>query len=115
MFCEVYLQEEPTVELFRDFFHLNARLNSLTAPILNLAECRFRKGKKLIFLMPNITATPRIGIKHGSTAGTPLLLMKILCRVTVLTDSTMDIHCLSGLLPKNDKHMHHNLLSSGLF
>ena len=23
VFCEVYLQEEPTVELFRDFFHLN--------------------------------------------------------------------------------------------
>ena len=25
VFCEVYLQEEPTVELFRDFFHLNRR------------------------------------------------------------------------------------------
>ena len=23
VFCEVYLQEEPSVELFRDFFHLN--------------------------------------------------------------------------------------------
>ena len=25
VFCEVYLQEEPSVELFRDFFHLNHR------------------------------------------------------------------------------------------
>ena len=25
VFCEVYLQEEPTVKLFRDFFHLKER------------------------------------------------------------------------------------------
>ena len=96
---QVYLQEEPTVELFRDFFHLNRLLNFLTVLTLNLVEYRFRKGKKLTFLMLDITATPRIGIRHGSTAGTLHLLMKILCRVTVLTDSAMNIHCLSNLLP----------------
>ena len=57
----------------------------------------------------------KVMIKHGSTVGTLRLLMKILCRVIMLTDSAMNIHCLSGLLPENDKHMFHSLLSSGLF
>ena len=32
VFCEVYLQEEPTVELFRDFFHLNRRTEFSDGP-----------------------------------------------------------------------------------
>ena len=30
--CEVYLQEEPSVELFRDFFHLSRRTKFSDGP-----------------------------------------------------------------------------------
>ena len=32
VFCEVYVQEEPTVELFRDFFLLNRRTEFVDGP-----------------------------------------------------------------------------------
>ena len=32
VFCQVYLQEEPSVELFRDFFHLNRRTEFSDGP-----------------------------------------------------------------------------------
>ena len=32
VFCEIYLQEEPTIELFRDFFHLNRRTEFSDGP-----------------------------------------------------------------------------------
>ena len=32
VFCEAYLQEEPTVELFRDFFYLNRRTEFTDGP-----------------------------------------------------------------------------------
>ena len=32
VFCEAYLQEEPTVELFRDFFYLNRRTEFIDGP-----------------------------------------------------------------------------------
>ena len=32
VFCEAYLQEEPIVELFRDFFHLNRRTEFVDGP-----------------------------------------------------------------------------------
>ena len=56
VFCEVYLQEEPTGELFRDFFHLN------------LVVSLFKSGRKLNSFMPNCTVTLRNGTRLGSTA-----------------------------------------------
>ena len=35
VFCEAYLQEEPAVELFRDFFYLNRRTEFVDGPIPN--------------------------------------------------------------------------------
>ena len=32
VFCEAYLQEEPTVELFRDFFYLNRQIEFTDGP-----------------------------------------------------------------------------------
>ena len=34
--CEVYLQEEPTVELFREYFHLNRQNECTNGPSLEL-------------------------------------------------------------------------------
>ena len=32
VFCEAYLQEGPTIELFRDFFYLNRRTEFVDGP-----------------------------------------------------------------------------------
>ena len=39
--CEVYLQEEPTVELFREYFYLTARTSVPMALAWNLVESQF--------------------------------------------------------------------------
>ena len=54
-------------------------------PTRNLGVYQFRREKKLISLMQNIIAIPKIGTKLGFIAGVLPLLEKIPCRVTVLT------------------------------
>ena len=81
--CEAFFQEEPTVELFRDLFHLNRCTEFTDGSIRSWVAWRFRKGKRSHTLTPNCIATPKNGIRHGFTTRTPLLLKKIHCRVTV--------------------------------
>ena len=45
VFCEVYLQEEPTMELFRDFFHLNRRTEFSDGPNTKLGDISIQKRK----------------------------------------------------------------------
>ena len=90
----MYLQEEPTVELFRDFFHLNYRTE--LGPILNLVASPFRKGRMLVSLTPNFTVPLRIGTRLGSIVRILPLKMRILCRVTVLTGLPTHIHFRNG-------------------
>ena len=45
VFCEVYLQEEPTVELFKDFFHLNRRTEFTDGPNTELGGVSIQKRK----------------------------------------------------------------------
>ena len=59
--------------------------------------------------------TPKIGTKHGFIVRILLLLKKTLSRVTVLTVLATATHYLNDSQPKNDKLMHLNLPSSGLF
>ena len=47
--CEVYLQEEPTVELFRDFFHLNHRTEFSDGPNTELGGVSIQKRKEVDF------------------------------------------------------------------
>ena len=49
VFCEVYLQEEPTVELFRDFFHLNRRTEFSDGPNTELGGVSIQKRKEVDF------------------------------------------------------------------
>ena len=77
--CEVFFQEEPTVELFRDLFHLNRRTEFTDGSNTELGGVAFRKGKRSHTLTPNCIATPKNGIRHGSTAKTPPLLVRIPC------------------------------------
>ena len=45
VFYEVYLQEEPTVDLFRDFFHLNRRTEFSDGPNTELGGVSIQKRK----------------------------------------------------------------------
>ena len=49
VFCEVYLQEEPSVELFRDFFHLNCRTEFSDGPNTDLGRVSIQKRKEVDF------------------------------------------------------------------
>ena len=49
VFCEVYLQEELTVELFRDFFHLNRRTEFTDGPNTELGGVSIQKRKEVNF------------------------------------------------------------------
>ena len=49
VFCEVYLQEEPTVELFRDFFHLNRQTEFSDGPNTELGAVSIQKRKEVDF------------------------------------------------------------------
>ena len=48
--CEVYLQEEPTVELFREYFYLNRQTNAPTALVWSLVEYQFNADRASSFL-----------------------------------------------------------------
>ena len=49
VFCEVYLQEEPSVELFRDFFHLNRQIELSDGPNTELGGVSIQKRKEVDF------------------------------------------------------------------
>ena len=49
VFCEVYLQEEPTAELFHDFFHLNRRTEFVDGPNTELGGISIQKRKEVEF------------------------------------------------------------------
>ena len=49
VFCEAYLQEEPTVDLFRDFFYLNRRTEFTDGPNTELGGVSIQKRKDVSF------------------------------------------------------------------
>ena len=49
VFCEVYLQEKSTVELFRDFFHLNRRTEFSDGTNTELGGVSIQKRKEVDF------------------------------------------------------------------
>ena len=49
VFCEVYLQEEPTVDLFRDFFYLNRRTEFTDGPNTELGGVSIQKRRDVDF------------------------------------------------------------------
>lgn len=49
VFCEAYLQEEPTVELFRDFFYLSRRTEFTHGPNTELGGVSIQKRKDVSF------------------------------------------------------------------
>ena len=50
VFCEVYLQPEPTVELFREYFYLNRQNECTNGPSLELGGISIQRGRVLTSL-----------------------------------------------------------------
>ena len=59
VFCEAYLQEEPTVELFRHFFHLNRCTEFIDGPNTELGRMAVQKRKEVSFLHAKIHSHPK--------------------------------------------------------
>ena len=49
VFSEVYLQEEPSVDFFRDFFHLNRRTEFTAGPQQELGSVSIQKRRDVVF------------------------------------------------------------------
>ena len=47
--CEVYLQTEPTVPLFREFFYLNRQTECVDGPILELGRVSIQRRRDVVF------------------------------------------------------------------
>ena len=59
VFCEVYLQEEPTAELFRDFFHPNRRIEFINGPNTELGGVSVQKRKEVEFPHVKLHSHPK--------------------------------------------------------
>ena len=59
VFSEVYLQEEPSVELFRDCFHLNCRTKFKDGPNKELGGMAIQKRKEVTFPHANLHSHPK--------------------------------------------------------
>ena len=59
VFCEAYLQEEPTVELFRDLFHLNRRTEFTDGPNTELGGMAVQKRKEVSFPHAKLHSHPK--------------------------------------------------------
>ena len=59
VFCEVYLQEETTVELFRDFFYLNHRTKFSNGPNSELGGMSIRKRRDVNFPHAKLHSHPK--------------------------------------------------------
>ena len=59
VFCEAYLQEEPTVELFRDFYYLNRRTEFVDGPNTELGGVSIQNRKDVSFPHANHHSHPK--------------------------------------------------------
>ena len=96
VFCEVYLQEEPTIELFRDFFHLNHRTEFSDGPNTELGGMAVQKMKEVTFPHPKLHSHPKEWNQTWFSAWIHPHLMKTPCRVTALNALATHILFLRG-------------------
>ena len=59
VFCEAYLQEEPTIELFWDFFYLNRRTEFVDGPNTELGGVSIQKRKDVSFPHAKLHSHPK--------------------------------------------------------
>ena len=59
VFCEVYLQEEPSVELFREYFYLNRQNEFTNGPSLELGAISIQRRRDAIFPYACLLSHPK--------------------------------------------------------
>ena len=59
VFCEVYLQEEPSVELFREYFYLNRQNEFTNGPSLELGGISVQRRRDAIFPQVALPSHPK--------------------------------------------------------
>jgi hypothetical protein len=59
VFCEVYLQEEPSVELFREYFYLNRQNEATNGPSLELGGISIQRRRDAIFPYARLPSHPK--------------------------------------------------------
>ena len=59
MLCEVYLQEEPTVELFREYFYLNHQNEYTNSPSLELGGISIQRRRDAVFPLVVLPSHPK--------------------------------------------------------
>ena len=59
VFCEAYLQEEPTVELFRDCFHVNRRTEFSDGPNTELGGVAIQMRKEVTYPHAKLHSHPK--------------------------------------------------------
>ena len=59
VFCEVYLQEEPSVELFREYFYLNRQNEFTNGPSLELGGISIQRRRDAIFPQAALPSHPK--------------------------------------------------------
>lgn len=59
VFCEVYLQQEPTVELFREFYYLNRQTEFTDGPSLELGGISIQRRKEATFPAAKLPSHPK--------------------------------------------------------
>src|SRR5215216_4929411 len=59
VFCEVYLQEEPSVELFREYFYLNRQNEFTNRPSLGLGGISIQQRRDAIFPYACLPSHPK--------------------------------------------------------
>ena len=59
VFCEAYLQEEPTVDLFREFYYLNRQTEFVDGPSQEVSGVSIQKRKEVSFPHAKLHSHPK--------------------------------------------------------
>ena len=59
VFCEVYLQEEPIIDLFKEFYYLNRQTKMTDRPSLELGEISIQRRKDVVFPVATLPSHPK--------------------------------------------------------
>ena len=59
VFCEVYLQEEPSVDIFREYFYLNRQNEFTNGPSLELGTISIQRRRDAIFPYAILPSHPK--------------------------------------------------------
>ena len=111
VFCEVYLQEEPTVDLF----HLNRRTEFSDGPNTELGGVSIQKRKEVDFPHAKLHSHPKDWNQTWFYCQNTAPAEENPFRATVRTGSAIITLYLRDCLPKIDKPMHLNSPNFRLF